>query len=80
MKGDVFGEGCLTGQPRRLATATAMAESVSKRLSQEQRMDFFWVPYRSGPTGWLAFLRRFPDASKALGQGQLPAAVSFSEE
>jgi CRP/FNR family transcriptional regulator, cyclic AMP receptor protein len=33
-KGDFFGEGCLTGQPRRLATATAMAESVIMRLDK----------------------------------------------
>jgi CRP/FNR family transcriptional regulator, cyclic AMP receptor protein len=33
-KGDFFGEGCLTGQPRRLATATAMTESVIMRLDK----------------------------------------------
>jgi CRP/FNR family transcriptional regulator, cyclic AMP receptor protein len=32
--GDFFGEGCLTGQPRRLATATAMTESVIMRLDK----------------------------------------------
>jgi CRP/FNR family transcriptional regulator, cyclic AMP receptor protein len=33
-KGDFFGEGCLTGLPRRLATATAMTESVIMRLDK----------------------------------------------
>jgi len=33
-RGDFFGEGCLTGQPRRLATATAMAECVLMRLDK----------------------------------------------
>jgi Cyclic nucleotide-binding domain len=33
-KGDFFGEGCLTGQPRRLATATAMTERVIMRLDK----------------------------------------------
>src|SRR5260370_13321665 len=33
-KGDFFGEGCLTGQPRRLATVTAMADSVVMRLAK----------------------------------------------
>jgi CRP/FNR family cyclic AMP-dependent transcriptional regulator len=33
-KGDFFGEGCLTGQPRRLASATAMTESVIMRLDK----------------------------------------------
>jgi CRP/FNR family transcriptional regulator, cyclic AMP receptor protein len=31
---DFFGEGCLTGQPRRLATAKAMTESVIVRLDK----------------------------------------------
>jgi CRP/FNR family transcriptional regulator, cyclic AMP receptor protein len=31
-KGDFFGEGCLTGQPRRLATATAMTNCELLRL------------------------------------------------
>jgi CRP/FNR family transcriptional regulator, cyclic AMP receptor protein len=31
---DFFGEGCLTGQPRRLATAAAMTESVIMRLDK----------------------------------------------
>jgi CRP/FNR family cyclic AMP-dependent transcriptional regulator len=31
---DFFGEGCLTGQPRRLATAEAMTESVIMRLDK----------------------------------------------
>ena len=33
-RGDFFGEGCLTGQPRRLASATAMAECVLMRLDK----------------------------------------------
>ena len=32
-KGDFFGEGCLTGQPLRLATVTAMTECVIMRLA-----------------------------------------------
>jgi CRP/FNR family cyclic AMP-dependent transcriptional regulator len=34
-KEDFFGEGCLTGQPRRLATVAAMTESVIMRLDKE---------------------------------------------
>jgi CRP/FNR family cyclic AMP-dependent transcriptional regulator len=33
-KGDFFGEGCLTGQPRRLASAVAMTECVLLRLDK----------------------------------------------
>ncbi len=33
-KGDFFGEGCLSGQPRRLATVTAMTEAVIMRLDK----------------------------------------------
>src|SRR6476620_4358343 len=33
-KGDFFGEGCLTGQPRRLATVTAVTESEIMRLDK----------------------------------------------
>jgi len=33
-KGDFFGEGCLTGQPRRLATVLAMTESSIMRLDK----------------------------------------------
>jgi CRP-like cAMP-binding protein len=33
-KGDFFGEGCLTGQPRRLATASAIMESAIMRLDK----------------------------------------------
>ena len=33
-KGDFFGEGCLTGQPQRLATVVAMTESVIMRLDK----------------------------------------------
>jgi CRP/FNR family cyclic AMP-dependent transcriptional regulator len=32
--GDFFGEGCLTGQPRRLATVKAMTESLVMRLDK----------------------------------------------
>lgn len=34
-KGDFFGEGCLTGQPLRLATVMAMTECVIMRLDKE---------------------------------------------
>ena len=33
-KGDFFGEGCLTGQPRRLATVVTMTESLIMRLDK----------------------------------------------
>src|SRR6202165_4733154 len=33
-KGDFFGEGCLTGQPRRLATVATITESVIMRLDK----------------------------------------------
>jgi CRP/FNR family transcriptional regulator, cyclic AMP receptor protein len=33
-QGDFFGEGCLSGQPRRLATVAAMTESVIMRLDK----------------------------------------------
>jgi len=33
-KGDFFGEACLTGQPRRLATATAMTDGVVMKLDK----------------------------------------------
>src|SRR5437868_2345723 len=33
-KGDFFGEGCLTGQPLRLATVRAMAEAVIMRIDK----------------------------------------------
>src|SRR4030095_10838442 len=33
-KGDFFGEGCLTGQPRRIATVTAITESKIMRLDK----------------------------------------------
>lgn len=33
-KGDFFGEGCLTGQPRRLATVAAMTECTIMRLDK----------------------------------------------
>jgi len=32
--GDFFGEGCMSGQPRRLATVTAMTECVIARISK----------------------------------------------
>ena len=34
-KGDFFGEGCLTGQPLRLATVRAMMESVIMRIGKD---------------------------------------------
>ena len=36
-KGDFVGEGCLTGQPRRLATVRAMTESVIMRFTVVRR-------------------------------------------
>jgi CRP/FNR family cyclic AMP-dependent transcriptional regulator len=33
-KGDFFGEGCLTGQPRRLATVSAMTDCVIMRIDK----------------------------------------------
>ena len=33
--GDFFGEGCLAGQPRRMATATAMIECEIMRLEKQ---------------------------------------------
>jgi CRP/FNR family transcriptional regulator, cyclic AMP receptor protein len=33
-KGDFFGEGCLTGQPLRLATVMAMTESLIMRFDK----------------------------------------------
>jgi CRP/FNR family cyclic AMP-dependent transcriptional regulator len=33
-KGDFFGEGCLTGQPRRLATVTTMTDSAIMRIEK----------------------------------------------
>ena len=33
--GDFFGEGCLTGQPQRLSTVTAMTECVIVRITKE---------------------------------------------
>jgi CRP/FNR family cyclic AMP-dependent transcriptional regulator len=38
-KGDFFGEGCLIGQPVRLATAMAMAESTVLRLDKKAMVD-----------------------------------------
>jgi CRP/FNR family transcriptional regulator, cyclic AMP receptor protein len=37
-KGDFFGDGCLTGQPRRLATVMAMTECVIMRLDKAAMM------------------------------------------
>jgi CRP/FNR family transcriptional regulator, cyclic AMP receptor protein len=35
-KGDFFGEGCLSGQPRRLATVTSMTECVVMRIDKTE--------------------------------------------
>ena len=58
-KGDFFGEGCLIGQPLRLATATAMTDcellrlenSTIKRVIHEQAefSEFFISPSWHGP-------------------------------
>jgi len=34
--GDFFGEGCLAGQPRRIGTATAMAQTTVVRIGKEE--------------------------------------------
>ena len=36
-KGDFFGEGCLTGQPRRLATVTSMTECAARQSDHRTR-------------------------------------------
>ena len=38
-KGDFFGEGCLSGQPLRLATVMAMTDSVIMRLDKKAMLD-----------------------------------------
>src|SRR4029434_2477591 len=38
-RGDFFGEGCLAGQPLRMATASAMSEAVVVRLHREDMME-----------------------------------------
>jgi CRP/FNR family transcriptional regulator, cyclic AMP receptor protein len=58
--GDFFGEGCLTGQPLRLATAVAMTESVIMRLDKVAIVRVLQTS-RSSPrcscrTFWLATL------------------------
>jgi CRP-like cAMP-binding protein len=39
--GDFCGEGCLTGQPRRMATAAAMEESAIMRLEKAAMIRLF---------------------------------------
>src|SRR4026207_739307 len=43
-RGDFFGEGCLAGQPVRMATATALTESSVARLAEPPAV-------RAGPRG-----------------------------
>jgi hypothetical protein len=46
-KGDFFGEGCLTGQPRRLATVVAMADCDITRIDKATMVSalrFIWCP------------------------------------
>jgi CRP/FNR family transcriptional regulator, cyclic AMP receptor protein len=38
-EGDFFGEGCLTAQPRRLCTATALTESSVMRIDKKSMME-----------------------------------------
>jgi len=38
-EGDFFGEGCLTGQPRRLCSATALTESSVMRIDKKSMME-----------------------------------------
>ena len=38
-RGDFFGEGCLAGQPFRMATASAMTEAVVVRIHREAMME-----------------------------------------
>ena len=45
-----------------------LPNSQPVRAPQEQRMDFFWVPYRSGAYRWSVFLKRFAKPSKASAQ------------
>ena len=53
-KGDFFGEGCLNGQPRRLATVTAMSDlklmrfenaAIKRVLHQEPEFSEFFISY-----------------------------------
>ena len=53
-KGDFFGEGCLTGQPRRLATDTAMTDcellrldnaSINRVLHEQPEFSEFFIAY-----------------------------------
>ena len=53
-KGDFFGEGCLTGQPRRLATDTAMTDcellrldnaSINRVLHEQPEFYEFFIAY-----------------------------------
>ena len=38
-KGDFFGEGCLTGQPRRMCSAAAMTDCTAMRIDKKSMMD-----------------------------------------
>ena len=38
-EGDFFGEGCLTGQPRRMCSATAMTDCTVMRIEKKSMMD-----------------------------------------
>jgi CRP/FNR family transcriptional regulator, cyclic AMP receptor protein len=38
-EGDFFGEGCLTGQPRRMCSATAMIDCAVMRIDKKSMMD-----------------------------------------
>src|ERR1700719_3318438 len=42
--GDFLGEGCLVGQPRRMATAVAMTESLISRLDKAAMIRELYAP------------------------------------
>jgi CRP-like cAMP-binding protein len=58
-KGDFFGEGCLTGQPRRLATVTAITVSEIMRLDKATMVNrnFPSCSYRISSVGMSALKR-----------------------
>ena len=63
--GDFFGEGCLVGQPVRMATATAMTECSIERLEKAAAIDM---------------LRHDPDFSKRLLSYMLTRTIRIEED
>ena len=60
--GDFFGEGCLTGQPLRLATVSAMTECVIVRITKADITRVIWsincsIRARNGWPGSFCFWR-----------------------